>query len=242
MATRCCSPPESSPARCPPRPPNPTSSSHSPAVCSDCFNPSPRIRSGMATFSAAVKSGSKWCRCQTKPTTRLRYSASFSSASDHSEFRAKYTSPLVGVSSAASRWSRVLFPAPEGPMIAIISPRSTTRSILSSGVISCRPERKTFVRFCVRRSTAEYSATPTYESSTATPVLAWLGIVPLLSHRLDAELQSAYVLHLLAADSEQKGNLSNCFHIRGVSLPDETLSQRSRKNCPQCLNYFPSRF
>ena len=33
---------------------------------------------GMATFSAAVKSGSRWCRCQTKPTLRLRYSANSS--------------------------------------------------------------------------------------------------------------------------------------------------------------------
>src|SRR4029077_7670370 len=40
---------------------------------------------------------------------------------------AKYTAPLVGVSSAASRCSSVLFPAPEGATIATISPRRKLR-------------------------------------------------------------------------------------------------------------------
>src|SRR6266404_2756133 len=40
---------------------------------------------------------------------------------------AKYTVPLVGVSSAASRCSSVLFPAPEGATIATISPRRKLR-------------------------------------------------------------------------------------------------------------------
>src|SRR5229473_3772483 len=39
----------------------------------------------------------------------------------------KYTAPLVGVSSAASRCSSVLFPAPEGATIATISPRRKLR-------------------------------------------------------------------------------------------------------------------
>src|SRR5579862_6604733 len=38
-------------------------------------------------------------------------------------FEAKYTVPLVGVSSAASRCSKVLLPAPDGATIATISPR-----------------------------------------------------------------------------------------------------------------------
>src|SRR4029077_19194114 len=40
---------------------------------------------------------------------------------------AKYTAPLVGVSSAARRCSSVLFPAPEGATIATISPRRKLR-------------------------------------------------------------------------------------------------------------------
>ena len=64
---------------------------------------------GIATFSAAVKSGSRWCRCQTKPTDWLRYSASSASRSDWSEFPAKYTAPLVGVSSAASKMQQSAF-------------------------------------------------------------------------------------------------------------------------------------
>src|SRR5580704_2830606 len=38
-------------------------------------------------------------------------------------FEAKYTVPLVGVSSAASRCNKVLLPAPDGATIATISPR-----------------------------------------------------------------------------------------------------------------------
>src|SRR6202171_5669745 len=40
---------------------------------------------------------------------------------------AKYTAPLVGVSSAASRCSRVLLPAPDGATMATISPRRKVR-------------------------------------------------------------------------------------------------------------------
>src|SRR6266446_1617234 len=40
---------------------------------------------------------------------------------------AKYTAPLVGVSSAAKRCRNVLFPAPEGATIATISPRRKLR-------------------------------------------------------------------------------------------------------------------
>src|SRR6267154_1324372 len=36
---------------------------------------------------------------------------------------AKYTAPLVGLSSAASRCNNVLFPAPDGATMATISPR-----------------------------------------------------------------------------------------------------------------------
>ncbi len=76
IATRCCSPPDNCPPRCSARSANPTSPSQSFAVRSACAKEVPRTSSGIATFSAAVKSGSKWCRCQTKPTARLRYSAS----------------------------------------------------------------------------------------------------------------------------------------------------------------------
>ena len=41
--------------------------------------PGTRISSGMATFSAAVKSANRWCRCHTKPIRRLRNSASIAS-------------------------------------------------------------------------------------------------------------------------------------------------------------------
>src|SRR6266446_2215814 len=40
---------------------------------------------------------------------------------------AKYTAPLVGVSSAANKCNSVLFPAPDGATIATISPRRKLR-------------------------------------------------------------------------------------------------------------------
>ena len=144
IATRCCSPPESSPDLCSARSARPTSSSHaraepraSPAVFL-------RINSGIATFSAAVKSARSWCLCQTKPTARLRKSSNSFSASAAKEFPAKYTVPLVGVSSAASRCSNVLFPEPEGPISATISPGATARVTPASATTSLSPERNTF--------------------------------------------------------------------------------------------------
>jgi len=123
IATRCCSPPESSPARWSARFSRPTSASHFRAVPSAEVKSSPRNNSGMATFSAAVKSGNNWWRCQRKPTARFRNSASAASSSFVSmALFAKYTVPLVGVSSAASKCKRVLLPAPDGATMATISP------------------------------------------------------------------------------------------------------------------------
>src|SRR6266849_5599996 len=140
MATRCCSPPESSPARCRARRASPTSPSHRSADSRASPRPVPRINRGIATFSPAVKSGRRWCRCQTNPIARFRKSASAESGSVSSAFEPKYTVPLVGVSSAASRWSSVLFPAPEGPTMATISPSRTARSTPASTVTSAAPE------------------------------------------------------------------------------------------------------
>src|SRR5260370_1383849 len=53
---------------------------------------------------------------------RFRNSASAASLIDSMAFVAKYTVPLVGVSSAASKCSKVLLPAPDGATIATISP------------------------------------------------------------------------------------------------------------------------
>src|SRR6266704_1527556 len=83
---------------------------------------SPRTSSGMAPFSAAVKSGSNWWRCHKNPMARFRNSASAASSIDSMAFVAKYTVPLVGVFSAASKWSKVLLPAPDGATTATISP------------------------------------------------------------------------------------------------------------------------
>src|SRR4029077_17716774 len=72
IATRCCSPPDNSPARCVTRVPRPTSLSQRSDVSSASSYSAPRISIGIATFSAAVKSANRWCLCHTKPIERLR--------------------------------------------------------------------------------------------------------------------------------------------------------------------------
>ena len=55
-------------------------------------------------------------------------------------FRAKYTVPLVGVSSAASKCSKVLLPAPDGATIATISPRRKLRFASTKIGRVCAPD------------------------------------------------------------------------------------------------------
>ena len=64
-------PPDNSPARCLTRAPRPTSLSQRSEVSSASSYPAPRISSGIATFSAAVKSAKRWCLCHTKPIDRV---------------------------------------------------------------------------------------------------------------------------------------------------------------------------
>src|SRR4029077_9628254 len=59
IATRCCSPPDNSPARCLTRAPRPTSLSQRSEVSSASPFFAPRISRGIATFSAAVKSANR---------------------------------------------------------------------------------------------------------------------------------------------------------------------------------------
>ena len=76
----------------------------------------------------------------------------------------------------------MLFPAPEGPTIAIISPRSIGKSMPSSGAISCVPASKDFAKAFGAQNLAwlgdalEASARPI----AATPELACLCIICIL--------------------------------------------------------------
>src|SRR5271155_2506562 len=248
MATRCCSPPDNCPPRCSARSANPTSPSQSFAVRSACAKEVPRTSSGIATFSAAVKSGSRWCRCQTKPTARLRYSASSVSENDWSEFPPKYTVPLVGVSSAASRCNKVLLPVPEGPTTATISPRAIVRFIPARGVTSCAPERKVFRRFSPRRISRVPGAVGSPELSRravlefACVCIAWA----VFSFTLDAEWTKLYVLRLQASSHSRFGasqlqiqQISLLWRYRYLSLPPRPRT-RQRREPPELRLLFDS--
>jgi hypothetical protein len=74
-ATRCCSPPDSSPGRWSRRCPRPTISSSSLASFSSGAPRRPWIIPGIITFSTAVNSGRRWWNWNTKPMLRFRNSA-----------------------------------------------------------------------------------------------------------------------------------------------------------------------
>src|ERR1700730_7887502 len=82
-------------------------------------------------------------------------------------FEAKYTAPLVGVSSAASRCSKVLFPAPDGATIATISPRRKLRLASVKTVKDRAPVPYVFLKLrassitCASRKPLAF-ATPAY--------------------------------------------------------------------------------
>src|SRR5258708_7991842 len=82
-------------------------------------------------------------------------------------FEAKYTAPLVGVSSAANRCSKVLFPAPDGATIATISPRRKLRLASVNTVKDRAPTPYVFLKLrassitCASRKPLAFP-TPTY--------------------------------------------------------------------------------
>src|SRR5216117_3674639 len=135
-AQRCCSPPDSSAGRCVIRPASPTSESSSSARDLARRAAVPPIRSGIITFSKAENSRKRWWNWKTNPNLRLRSSASPPASKSAWREPSSQMSPLVGESSAPSRCSSVLLPAPEAPTIATNSPRrasSSTPRSTSSG-------------------------------------------------------------------------------------------------------------
>ena len=85
------------------------------------------IHPGMATFSTAVNSGSRWWNWKTKPTLRLRNFASSSFDIEVTSRSSTRTFPESGRSRPPIRWSSVDFPMPDGPTTASISPLRTSR-------------------------------------------------------------------------------------------------------------------
>jgi hypothetical protein len=123
------------------------------------------------------------------------------------------------VSSAANKCKSVLLPAPDGPTMAIISPRFAEKSIPSSGVISSAPDRKILRRRSARRISAELGTDADCNLSIVTPALVWLCITAHFYHTLDAELPVLYVLLLLATSLPGSGILSKFFSHLSLILP-----------------------
>jgi hypothetical protein len=70
-------------------------------------------------FFSALSTGSRLKDWNTNPTRLRRSRVSSLSSSPASRLAPSQTSPLVGLSSPASRCISVDFPEPEGPMIAV---------------------------------------------------------------------------------------------------------------------------
>mmetsp|Transcript_34869 Transcript_34869/g.85298 ORF Transcript_34869/g.85298 Transcript_34869/m.85298 type:complete len:165 (-) Transcript_34869:310-804(-) len=118
IATRCCSPPESSLGRWSMRSRRPTAVSSSVARLdrSSALAGSPQSIMGSATFSNAESADIKLNVWKTKPILRSRRSAICESDSRAPMAVPRMVSvPPEGLSSAPRRLSRVVLPPPDGP-------------------------------------------------------------------------------------------------------------------------------
>ena len=92
-------------------------------------------------FSTAVSVGMSWKNWKTMPMVRPRHTASCSSVIWSSRLPRTVTVPAVGRSMPAMRLMMVLFPLPDGPVIATISPAEMARSTPFSARNEIRPLR-----------------------------------------------------------------------------------------------------
>ncbi|CNH99401.1 Protein of uncharacterised function (DUF1602) [Mycobacterium tuberculosis] len=118
MATRCIWPPDNSEGLWLIRLPSPTSSSSSHASLRATFIDDPSRTLGMATFSQAVKVGSRLKNWKMKETLRRRYSDCWSSLLSDSSSPSTLIEPASGRSMPPMRCSKVLLPEPDAPVMA----------------------------------------------------------------------------------------------------------------------------
>ena len=129
MAARCCPPPESCSGKA-------SSRSERPRVCVISRKKAvsgvlPDRLKGKRMFSRTVSVGTRLKFWYTKPTLLRRNTASSFSFMPESRTPSTITSPSSGLSSAPIMFSRVVFPEPEAPMMAVNFPFSMERSIPS---------------------------------------------------------------------------------------------------------------
>ncbi len=131
IATRCCSPPDSSCGKRCSLPPRPTSSSTSGTVCAIACRGLPITCSANATFSNTVLFGSSRKSWNTTPIWR-RSAGTFQLASRATSLPATCTRPLVARSSRSTRRRKVDLPDPDDPTRKTNSPLATSRLTSSS--------------------------------------------------------------------------------------------------------------
>ena len=103
-------------------------------------------------LSAAVSVGTRLKDWKMKPTRSRRSRVSCFSPRLPSSASPIQTSPEDSVSSPARQWSRVDFPEPEGPMIAVKRPFSMSRLMPSRARTLASPTPKTLTASTARRA------------------------------------------------------------------------------------------
>ena len=141
IVTRCCSPPESSFGRWPPRAARPTRSSISSARRRASRGAVPTSSSGSSTFSAAVKTGMRLNAWKTKPMVRARCSVRLASGIANRSTPPSQTRPPSRSSRPDRQFSRVVFPEPDGPITATSSPAATSMSSPRNASTTTESER-----------------------------------------------------------------------------------------------------
>ncbi len=124
MATRCCWPPDSLSGLCFTKSVRPSWSSLSMDRLLDSAFGIPLICKGIMTFSKADRTGIRLKFWNTKPIESVRNSDFRLSESFEISCPLKLKYPDVGSSIAPIRFSRVVFPDPDGPHTATNSPSS----------------------------------------------------------------------------------------------------------------------
>ena len=149
MATRCCWPPESCCGKCFSRC---EMAIRFIASFTRCFRSAGGMRiyrSGSSMFSYTLSSSIRLKLWNTKPIMPLRRSVrSFSVNLDTSVPLRKYF-PDVGLSNKPKMLSNVVFPQPEGPIMATNSPSLISIFTSANAQVSTSSVRKIFWRFSV---------------------------------------------------------------------------------------------
>ena len=129
MATRCCSPPDSIPGRCARRSPSPTRRSSASAADAALRDGHPRDARGHLGVLERRELGQQVVELEHEPDRAVAERHPLGVAQRrHVGRRQSRPAPASAASSPPSTCSSVLFPTPDAPTTATISPCSTSRS------------------------------------------------------------------------------------------------------------------